>query len=36
MDLSTVDCLILASLYLVFHVYVMREVSKNHSKGVRK
>ena len=36
MDLSTVDCLILASLYLVFHAWAMRQVSKNHSKGVRK
>lgn len=35
MGQSTIDCLILGTLYLVFHWYAMRQVTKNHSKGVR-
>jgi len=35
MDQSTIDCLILAATYLVFHVWAGVQIRKHHSKGVR-
>lgn len=36
MDAYLTDLLILGTTYLVFHACAMYQLSKNHSKGIRK